>query len=396
MDGSVADRSESLYSGYSGRILLAVTGSELLISLGALVLPPLLPTISGDLGLSPAQAGAVMTVWWLAVAFNNYPGGRLADRLSQKTVLVAGALVTVVGLVVLSTAFTYAVLLVGVTVIGVGRGLFQPAAITQLSNLFVERRGQALGIRNAAFTAGGTFAGGAAAVILALADWRAAFVPIAVCLLAVTALVHVWNRQPYELHRVPLEVRDTGRRLVSIGEIRWLVVVLSIYGFAWNGATTFLPTYLQVSKGFAGSTASIAFSGVFLVGAATQPVAGLVGDRLGHLRSAAVATVACSAGIGVLLLASNAVVVGAGLVVFGAGLAAFWPVATAHGMGTLSDGNRAGDWGAITTVFLVAESLGSAVAGLVAEAASFDAAYAMLFVCFLSTAGITGWLISRR
>ncbi|MEF8841319.1 MAG: MFS transporter [Haloarculaceae archaeon] len=396
MNDRVVDRDESLYSGYSGRILLAVTSGELLISLGALILPPLLPTITGDLGISPSQAGAVMTVWWLAVAVHNYPGGRLADHLSQKTVLVAGALVTVVGLVVLSTAFTYAVLLVGVTVIGMGRGLFQPAAITQLSNLFVDRRGQALGIRNAAFTVGGTFAGGAAAVILAFADWRAAFVPIAVGLLAITGLMHVLNRQPYELHHVPLEIRDTGRRLVSIDEIRWLVVVLSIYGFAWNGATTFLPTYLQVSKGFSGSAASVAFSGVFLIGAATQPVAGLLGDRLGHLRSAAVATVACSAGIGVLLLSSNIVLVGGGLVVFGAGLAAFWPVVTAHGMQTLSDDSRGGDWGAITTVFLVAESLGSAAAGFVAEHASYDAAYAMLFVCFLSTAGITSWLISRQ
>lgn len=391
----MTDRNESLYSGYSGRILLVLTSSELLISLGALILPPLLPAIIGDLGISPSQAGAVMTVWWLAVAVHNYPGGRLADHLTQKTVLVAGALITTVGLVVLSTAFTYVVLLVGVAVLGVGRGLFQPAAITQLSNLFVAKRGQALGIRNAAFTVGGTFAGGAAAIILAFADWRAAFVPIAVGLLTITGLMHVWNRQPYELRHISLEIRDTGRRLVSIDEIRWLVVVLSIYGFAWNGATTFLPTYLQVSKGFSGSTASVAFAGVFLVGAATQPLSGLMGDRIGHLRSAAVATVACSAGIGTLLLASNVVLVGAGLVVFGAGLAAFWPVVTAHGMGTLPDDSRGGDWGAITTVFIATESLGSAVAGLIAEYASYDAAYAVLFVCFLSTAAITSWLISR-
>ena len=98
MSGCVGDRDESLFSGYSGRILLAMTGSELLISLGALVLPPLLPAITGDLGISPSQAGAVMTVWWLAVAVYNYPGGRLADQLSQKTVLVAGSFVAVVGL----------------------------------------------------------------------------------------------------------------------------------------------------------------------------------------------------------------------------------------------------------------------------------------------------------
>ena len=395
MAGHVGDRGESLFSGYSGRILLAITGSELLISLGALILPPLLPAITGDLGISPSQAGAVMTVWWLAIAIHNYPGGRFADRLTQKTVLIVGSVIAMVGLVVLSTALTYAVLLVGVAVLGVGRGLFQPAAITQLSTVFVARRGQALGIRNAAFTVGGTFAGGTAAVILAVADWRAAFVPIAVGVLFVTGLMHVWNRQPYELRAISLEIGETGRRLVAIDEIRWLVVALSIYGFAWNGATTFLPTYLQVSKGFSAPTASIAFSGVFLIGAATQPVAGLLGDRIGHLRSAAIATVACSVGIGALLLTSNLVLVGGGLLVFGAGLAAYWPVATAHGMQVLPDDSRGGDWGAITTVFIATESLGSAVAGFIAEQASYDTAYAALFVCFLSTAGIVIWLSSR-
>jgi MFS family permease len=395
VDGHAAAKRERLFSGYSGRILMVVTAGELLVSLGALLLPPLLPAIVADFGITASQAGAVMTVWWLTLALHNYPGGRLADGLSQKTVLVAGALVAIVGLVVLSNAISYAVLLVGVAVLGIGRGLFQPAAITQLSAVFVARRGQALGIRNAAFTVGGTLAGGIAVVILALADWRAAFVPIAAGLLAATVLMHYWNRQPYELGGVSLGLRDTGRRLVSIGEIRWLLVALSVYGFAWNGATTFLPTFLQVSKGLDASTASIAFSGVFLVGAATQPVAGLLGDRIGHLRAAALATVACSLGVGALLVSSSLVAVAASLAVFGAGLAAFWPTMTAKGMETLPDDSRGGDWGAVTTVFIATESLGSAVAGFVAERTSFDAAYLMLFCCFLLTAGIAVWLTRR-
>lgn len=387
---------ERLFGGYSGRILLVVTASELLVTLGALLLPPLLPAVIDDFGITAAQAGAVMTVWWLALALLNYPGGRLSDGLSQKTVLVAGSLVTVVGLVVLSTAFTFVMLLAGVAVLGIGRGLFQPAAITQLSNVFVARRGQALGVLTAAFTVCGTLAGGIAIVILSVADWRAAFVPIGAALLAATLLMHVWNRQSYETGGVALELRDTGRRLASIDEIRWLVVVLSIYGFAWNGATTFLPTFLQTSKGLSPSAASIGFSAVFLVGAAAQPFAGLLGDRIGHFRAAALASITCSLGLGAMLVTSSLVVVGASVVVFGAGLAATWTPAIAKTMETLPVDNRGGDWGAIVTVYLATESLGSAAAGLVAELASFDAAYVMLLACFLAAAGISVWLARRE
>lgn len=387
---------ERLFRGYSGRILLLVTLGELIISLGGLILPPLLPAIVGDLGISPSQAGAVMTVWWLSVAVNNFPGGRLADRLSQKTVILAGLAVSIIGLVVLSSAFTYLLLLAGVAVLGIGRGLFQPAAITQISNVFIARRGQALGIRNAAFTAGGTIAGGAAVAVLAIADWRAAFLPIVLGLIVVAVLMHIWNRQAYELRWVDMDVRETGRRLLKIGEIRWIVIALSLYGFAWNGATSFLPTYLQVDKGFAPATASIAFSVLFLVGALSQPASGLLGDRFGQLRAAAVATISCSLGLSVLIAGSTRPMEIAGLLVFAAGLAAFWPVMTAHGMNTLPDDSRGGDWGAVTAVFLVAESLGSTFVGLVVERASYDSAYVALLACFLGTAVIVVWLARRQ
>ena len=391
----VEETGEQLFSGYSGRILLLVTGGELIISLGGLILPPLLPTIIGDLGITPSQAGAVMTVWWLSVAVNNFPGGRLADRLSQKTVILAGLAVSILGLLVLSSAVTYLLLLVGVAILGIGRGLFQPAAIVQISNVFVARRGQALGIRNAAFTAGGTIAGGAAIVILAIADWRAAFLPIVVGLGVVSVLMHVWNRQPYEVRWVELDIRETARRLLRIGEIRWIVVALSLYGFAWNGATSFLPTYLQVDKGFAPAAASIAFSALFLIGALAQPASGFLGDRFGQLRAAATATTTCALGLFVLIIGTTRPVELIGLVVFAAGLAAFWPVMTAHGMNTLPDESRGGDWGAVTATFLVAESLGSTFVGVVVERASYDLAYSALLGCFLGTAAITIWLARK-
>ncbi|MFB6106299.1 MAG: MFS transporter [Halobacteriaceae archaeon] len=385
---------ERLFGGYPGRILALVTLGELIISFGGLVLPPLLPAIRASLSISPAQAGAVMTVWWLFVALHNYPGGRLADQLTHKTVLTAGLGLAAVGLLVLSAADTYLALLAGVAVLGLGRGLFQPAAITQISALFVAKRGQALGVRNAAFTLGGTAAGGAAVAVLAVADWRAAFPPIAGALLVVAAVSHRWNRQSYELRRVSIGLRETGRRLAEMRDVRWLTLALSLYGFAWNGATSFLPTYLQVGKALDPATASLAFSGVFLVGGVAQPVAGLFGDRVGHLRAGAASAVLCSLGVGALVLGSGAVLV-VGLVVFAVGLASFWPVVTAHGMAMLPDESRGGDWGAVTTVYLVAESLGSTAVGLVAEYATYADAYLLLLGCFLGTAGITTWLTRR-
>lgn len=387
---------ERLLTGYAGRILLLITGGESIISIGGMLLPPLLPAIIVDLGITPTQAGLVMTVWWLSVAFHNVPGGRLADQLSHKTVIVGGLVFSVLGLIILTASVTYPLLLAGVAVLGIGRGLYQPAAITQIAKVFVSRRGQAFGIRNAAFNVGGTAAGGIAVVVLAIGTWRIAFWPVVVALAIVLVLMHWWNREPYVLSRVTLDVRGTGGRVLRSGRIRWIIVVLSLYGFAWNGATSFLPAYLHVEKEFAASTAGIAFSGLFLVGAIVQPFAGTIGDRIGHPYAAAGAAVLSSIGLGTLVLAGSPPVVAVGLAVFAAGLASFWPVMTAHGMDSISGDSRGGDWGAVTAIFLVVESLGSTYVGVVIERLGYDVAYASLIVCFVSAVGITLWLAGSR
>jgi len=81
---------ERLFSGSSGRLLLVASVGWASIHGGRLLLSPLLPRITADLGITNARAGFALTLLWGLYALLQFPSGRLSDRLSRKTLLVAG------------------------------------------------------------------------------------------------------------------------------------------------------------------------------------------------------------------------------------------------------------------------------------------------------------------
>jgi len=89
--------SEPLLTGHSGRILTALSVGWLTIQVGRQAIPPLLPEIVRRLGLTPFTAGAGLTLMWICCAICHYPGGRLSDRLTRKTVLMGGLVILTAG-----------------------------------------------------------------------------------------------------------------------------------------------------------------------------------------------------------------------------------------------------------------------------------------------------------
>lgn len=375
-----SEHREQLIGGYSGRLLISLSVAYLAIQFGRNVLSPLLPAIIDDLTITSFQAGIALTVISATYALSMYPGGRLSDQLSRKTVLVAGGIVSIVGFALLSVAVSYLPFLLGAAVLGLGAGLYWISLRALLADLFVERRGQAFGVQDSLGFAGPLLAAGGAVLILAVATWHIAFLPVIAFLVGSVALAHVWIREPYVFSRVELNVLATGSRVFGDSQVRQLIVAYSSGIFAMQAVIGFLPLFLQIEHDFSATLSSAGFGILFLGAMITMPISGSLGDRFSHIPVAVGGLVLSLIGLFVLLFASSAVVVLLGVLCFGLGIWAFPPVIQAYLMTRFPDDSMGGDYGTFKTIYAGVGSLGPAYVGFVAGVFDYTIAFLGLAV----------------
>ncbi|MFB6298712.1 MAG: MFS transporter [Halobacteriales archaeon] len=388
MSESETATSARLTSGYAGRMLGMIALGTVLSTAGRIALPALLPTIIEAFAITPIEAGLAVTTVIGAIAVTQFPGGRLADELTRKTAIGAAYVAFLLGFLLLTASPTFPLLLVGAAIIGIGQGLYLPASFAELSALFVARRGRALGVNGASFSLGSAIGPGLAVAALAVGSWRLAFLPIAILFAGVLGLLHYWNRQPYRVGLIDLEVRATLARLTGSRPIRRSLVAFGLVGFVWQGGINFVPTLLQLEQGFSPVLASATFSALFIAGAVVNPIAGSVGDRIGYPIVGAGGLLVAVGGIIVLIGVPGRPAAALGVMLFGIGNSSFWPAMDAFVLGKLPDGSVGGDFGALNTANLVVGSLGPTYVGFVAERASYRIAFAGFTLPFLVGIGI--------
>ncbi|MFB6173535.1 MAG: MFS transporter [Halobacteriales archaeon] len=392
------DAAERLIRGYSGRMFVVVAVGTLIANLGRQALPPLLPAIIDGLAITPAAAGAALTLMRVCFAVLQYPSGRLADVASRKVGVVGGLVVMIAGFVVLSQVSSYPVFLASTALLGVGSAFFFVSERVLLSDLFVEKRGRAFGANSAISRIGSILAAGLAVLALSVGPWQVAFLPVVGLLAVVAVAVHVASREGYrigalrDLRRPGGRVRETVARVFGTSQVRLLVVAYTLIIFAWEGVIGFLPTYLQASKGFSPGFASGGFAALFAVGIVVQPLSGTVSDRWDRRLVAGIATVSSFVGLAVIVLAGSPAPIVAGIVLYAAGLMAFTPVLQAYLMDIFPDASKGGDLGAFKTVYEGLSSLGPTYVGVVAGAASYGLAFAGFLACLAASAGVLFWL----
>lgn len=360
------------------------------------LLPPLLPRITATFGLSPGAVGLVLTAFGLVYAAVQYPSGSYSDELSRATLLLPGLVVLLLGVAVITVPAGTSAFVVGVVVLGAGKGLFASPSRALVGDLFEARRGRALGVYAAGTDLGALVASGLAAVTLAAGvGWRSSFVPVLVTLALVTGLFVLWNREPYVLGRVRLAPRETAGRIAATRDQRELVAAFALFYFVVGGVTNFFPTLL-VEAGFSEATASAGFALLFAVGVVAKPGAGTLSDRVPRSLVGAVGLTLAAVGLAVVLLAPSLSVVAAGTVLLAAGYKMQFPIADAVVMEAAPSGQVGTDLGAARAVFLGASALGPGVVGLVAELATFAVAFWLLVAGFLCCGAVLARQYRRR
>lgn len=385
---------ERLLTGYSGRIVILLLIATAAAFVGRNIFGPLLPAIIEDLGITSSEAGVALTIMWAAIAITQYPGGRMADQLSYKTILVSALALLTVGFGLLTVTSTYLGFVLSLIVMGLGAGAFTPSVYAQLAALFEERRGQAFGLYTSSIDIGSALSGAVAIGALALATWRVSFVPVAVAIVIVIVALHLVHRGEYvfDVFDVRLEFRETGSSLLGNPAVRWALLSYVLLSFIFQGVLGFLPAYLQFAKGLTSTLANNAFIGFFILGAGVRVVSGHLGDKLQYLTVAAGAAIVGATGLLIMYFADSLIVLALGTVLLAAGLTGFPPVMNAFLMDRFEDTSMGGDFGAARTIMILLGSIGPAYIGFLADEISYTVSFIALVPFFIACALIVLWV----
>ena len=344
--------------------------------------PIFLPSMIKQFHLTRGQVGLVPAAQAIAAGVFGIFIGWLLDRVPAQIVMAVGAVLTALGIVMMSRAASLNGLLAGSVVTGVGliASTILPATMV-ISNWFGERRGTALGLTTAGMELGGMVITMVAGYLIVAHGWRFAYAALAIPLVVIVAplyLIFVRTRPkqaaPSGRIRTPgpaeaasalpgLEVNEALRTRAF-----WMLVVLQFcYTFSVGGSFIHLVQYL-IGIGYtqAAGTMVVSFSlGLALIG---KPAMGVLGDRIGGKNALALCLLIGGVNTAFLLLARTFWV----LVVFtfvggvtGSAPVALGPLVQVETLGLRRYGSIAGLLG---IAFTLGATMGPPIVGKLADA----------------------------
>lgn len=280
MDATIAVRARGT------RVLSLICGGHFVSHFYMMVLPPLFPFISGDLGLSYAELGFLLTARFVATGLAQVPAGFLVDRYGAKLVLVGGMMLMVLGYILFTFGGGFWPLLLFACLGGAGDAVFHPADYAILNgSMAQDRMGRAYSFHTFAGHIG--FAVGPATMpFLAVAfGWRAAMLAAALFGFAImVAILSQWNTLREEDGAKPSK-KDKGDSAARGVSILLNPSILLLFGFftistlASNGITGFSVSALIKLQDVPEELAGTPLSAFMLASAFAVLAGGIVADR---------------------------------------------------------------------------------------------------------------------
>jgi MFS transporter, FSR family, fosmidomycin resistance protein len=258
----------------------------------------LLPLIGKELGLTYTQIGLIMTIQHLAGAISNLPGGMIVDTIGQKGYLMAASLFWVgVPYALMSVTHDFWMLLVCVTLVGIGNNIWHPAAIPTLAYRYPQRKGLVLSFHGMGGNLGEAFAPVVVGALLGWFSWRQVVVINVVPGITMAALILIMlgafatgkSGEDSALNAAGDKrgLREYFGDLASILRNKALLLVsvsASFRTMTQAGLLTFLPVYLAYELGYSTFVVGICMTVIQVAGFVAGPIGGHLSDKLGRRR----------------------------------------------------------------------------------------------------------------
>jgi FSR family fosmidomycin resistance protein-like MFS transporter len=271
-------------------VIVAVAVCHLLNDMMQSLLPAIYPNLKEEFDLNFGQIGLVTFTYQITASLLQPLVGLYADRRPTPMALPGGVVFSMAGLLILSAARSYAVLLIGASMLGMGSSVFHPEA----SRVARMASGGRHGMAQSMFQVGGNTgqALGPLAAALVVVRWGqsslAFFALMALLSMAILWNVSVWYKHHgLERQRQARNAMQAQAALPISRAVRGIVVLLLLV-FSKYVYTTSLSSYytFYLIDHFHLSVRNaqlylFVYTAAFAVGTA---IGGPIGDRIGRKR----------------------------------------------------------------------------------------------------------------
>ncbi len=262
------------------RPIALIVLSHAVVDASVNVLPVVLPLLQARFGLSYSQVGLAAALLAISSSVIQPVFGWISDRWSTQWFLPAGIVWTVVLMGLVGLVPTYWILLVVLTLTGVGTAAFHPVASMAAAHASGKQRGFGMSF----FSAGGNLGFALGPILIAwlvtLFSLKATTAMMIPGLLAAT-VVHCYRREI----EVPFAGLRHGRSGAAApipwGKLSSLCVLIALRSWGYSGLVIFIPLFFLNQ----GATLSVAGRAVFvflLFGALGGLLGGHLSDRIGR------------------------------------------------------------------------------------------------------------------
>ncbi len=291
----------------STRILGLVSAGHALSNFYLLCLPPLIPLLKADFGVSYAALGALLSVRSLATGFLQLPMGFLVDRFGGKIVLSFGLVAMSLSFAIIAFMPDYWWAMVATTLLGIGIATIRPSNYTILiASMPPKFIGRSFGINMFAGHSGRVIAPPIIIFAAGLWGWRVAMLIAAAIGLVVTiGILSQWRvvRDDTEVG----EQRKKGPgfveevRLLASRSVLLFFLFYLLNALATNGIHSFIVTALAQLHHTPLAAASTALTAYLVASAVGVLAGGFLVDKTPKHELVAVLALSCSAALLVAL-----------------------------------------------------------------------------------------------
>ncbi|TCK80772.1 MFS transporter [Albibacterium bauzanense] len=270
-------------------ILFAISFSHMLNDTIQSLIPAIYPLVKDSFSLSFTQVGLITLVFQMSSSILQPLVGNLTDKRPFPYALPIGMGFSLIGLVILSVAGSFPIVLLSVGLIGVGSSVFHPEASRMAHAASGGKRGLAQSIFQVGGNAGSSFGPLLAALIVApFGQFNVIYFSLA-ALIAIIVLYRIggWYKPKalrahvLKKHKVEVEKSSYPRKTVIWSVVILLLLIFSKY-FYLSSITSYFTFYLIDKFNLSVQASQIhLFMFLFAVAAGTM-VGGPIGDRIGR------------------------------------------------------------------------------------------------------------------